>query len=632
MADAVEPRGDLPTLGTLSYDGVPFGHTQTTGIRISPTQNEAGTGVKFTRYVFSFETHLAGGPTGEPVTSLRQLLSRQGKAFVYTGRGLGEFKVNSTGGGPRDVEYGPKVREVGFRQLGGGNGCVLSWSLETSIPECSDAKSEFAIMELETQISYDVDYAGFATRSVQGHIVIPNRVVGKHINDNIDDYRELVIPPPLPGFARTFAPTVIHSARNRLDFGYSDVELLEVPPEFVTDFDFDESVSSTTAGLAFWSANITAQYEFARNTPENFVPWKHFFELCGHRSRAIAKSIGKKNAGSILPVHFSMRRPRGAKRRQMTFSLSFTFAGSLGQVLGSGFTWQPVPGEGGAKPLQQWAKWTKSLAQSAHHPRGYAKLRFDIGSDPHVSLCDPGFQRVPSILTEMRGSPFGAGGGIGPNDADIKKAIDLIGTKPTKETSWLYYECDVHVEFDSGTVLTRTLPTQRLTAVDSVLGAASGLAGQAVDVASNAGKGFLNAFVPFPVRVAGNAIGGAFGSPPPPPQPGNGGRLDNDSTPPGDNGTQRRTKGACYVYLRGRAARAGFQVPIPALKEAAGQVPVESCRTDRGEGFTQVERFGAGSTVVYIAKWNIRYFLPRAPEPGEVVRVPPNPMLLPNPT
>lgn len=92
--------------------------------------------MKFTRYVFSFETHLGGGRTGEPVTSLRQLLSRQGKAFVYSGRGLGEFRVNSTGGG-RGTWYGPKVREVGFRTLGGGNGCMLTWSLETSIPSAT---------------------------------------------------------------------------------------------------------------------------------------------------------------------------------------------------------------------------------------------------------------------------------------------------------------------------------------------------------------------------------------------------------------------------------------------------------------------------------------------------------------
>lgn len=39
MADAVEPRGDMPTLGTLSYDGVKFTNgTQTTGIRIAPSR------------------------------------------------------------------------------------------------------------------------------------------------------------------------------------------------------------------------------------------------------------------------------------------------------------------------------------------------------------------------------------------------------------------------------------------------------------------------------------------------------------------------------------------------------------------------------------------------------------------
>ncbi len=626
MANAVEPRSDMPTLGTLSYDGHDFENgTKTVGIKITPEPNASGTAVKYTRYVFTFETMLGGGPTGEPVTELRRLLSRQGRPFTYNDRGLGRFFVNAAGSSSvKDVFHGPKVREVDFRVLGGANACVLTWSLETCIPDCEDAKSEMALIELETVVTYTVDFAGYTTRTVTGHLTIPNRVVNRHFVDNPDDYLESVIPPPLYGFQRTFAPRTISADRTRLDFGYTDTEVLEPPPDFVADWDFDEAVSSSTAGFAVWSANINATYEFTRDMPSNVVPWRHFFLLCDSRVKTIAGQIGTK-AKSIVPVHFSMRRPKGAKRRIVTFSFACTFSASLGDVLSSGLTWQPVPGT-------DWRKWALSLRNSAFNPRGYAQLRFDVGDEEVVTLCTPQSTKkavAGSLDGELRGSPFQLGG-RGPTNDDIRRAIDAIGSKPQIGTSWLYYENEVFVEMESGNSLVRTLPTKELTAADELLGKAVGIAGPAVDAASNAGKLILQTVVA-PVRAAlgGGLLGGVFQSPAAGAVAGGANQLRSKV---GEDGTQRRAKGSCYVYLRGRAARAGYQIPVPVLGEAAGQVPVEANRLDRGEGFAQVERFGAGSTTVFIATWNIRYFLPRTPARDEVIKVPQNPMLLPDPT
>jgi hypothetical protein len=103
MADATEPRPDLPPLGVLEYDGYRFTHTKTLGVSIVPRENSSGTGVNYNRFAFKFETHLAGGPTGEPVTELRRLLTKPGKAFRYEDRGLGTFSVNVAGSGAKDV-------------------------------------------------------------------------------------------------------------------------------------------------------------------------------------------------------------------------------------------------------------------------------------------------------------------------------------------------------------------------------------------------------------------------------------------------------------------------------------------------------------------------------------------------
>mgnify|MGYP002780403990 CR=1 FL=1 len=610
MSDAAEPRPDLATLGTLEYDGASFGNgTRTLSVTINPVRNAADNAVSYLKYVFSFETRLGGGPTDEPVTQFRQRLMKPGKAFKFEDRGLGSsFSINVSGGS-KDVMYGPRPSEVSFRPLGGGNGCVITWRVEVHKVDCSDGADELAIMDHGTTVSDEISESGHVTRKVTGYVRVPNRLIGDgtRLNDSPDYYRDQVIPPLVPETRRTFGPFTVNPARTQLDYSYTDSPTgRNIPPPGVVKITADQVVTSSVAGLSVWQGTIQAEYLMAANVTDVRVAVEHFFlKLVQSRVDALAKSLGG-TSRSITPAGLTLREPDifGPDLRA-GFTFTFMFNRNLKNTLGTNGLWTPIPGS-------DWRKWATSLASSAFNPRGASGAVIDIGDDRVVTLCKPSSGRIggtTGFVNELRNLPLGG-------FMSVQKLVDAAAPPPELETSWLYYQNEVVYEADTGSIISRVLPKSVLTAATDVLGKVEDAIGEAYDAIKSPGKYVLGAVGQDP--AGGSAIGGVFN-----PGPGGNNRLDNVQS--GD--ASRRVRPAEYVFLVGKAARAGHPVPRPTLSNIGGVEPVPADRLDRGEGFGQQVIFGAGSTPIYAARWRLRYYLPAGRKEG--VAVPSNPIFDP---
>ena len=324
-------------------------------------------------------------------------------------------------------------------------------------------------------------------------------------------------------------------------------------------------------------------------------------------------------AAAVIPWGFSFSEPEIYGRNKVQISCQFKIVGATKElILGSAGLWRPVPDS-------NWARWITSVPFH-QHPRGYAQLVLDPGSDVIHDLCRPAALFPPPEggdaslsngigTTDLRsGRPkkdpdppsvlktlTGAAGGVAKGVGAAGKPLELfriydengiqVGTRKRVRTgkltpvpnspllalfppvspsaSYLDYTCAARVENDSGVVTGVTLPTSPLTPAS--LTATTG------SLASSAGSMFA----------------------------------------------QQRTVPQTFVVISGYAVRAGYPVPRPELVSVNGATPVACNRLDAGEGFEQmmVSRL---DQPIYYAKWTLRYAVP-GPLPGGGPPVPPNP-------
>ena len=617
----------LSPQGLVSYNGFTFPvETETLGVRITPVPDATGRTVKYTTFGITLRTILVGTTTDSNVLAARRLLTKFGAAFRYEDKGLGGLTINV--GTAKDVVWGPKPQELSFKPIAGKNACELVWRVDVAIPDCADAQFDGQPMELAYTVTFAVDYAGYTTRTITGHVQVPVHRMGKdgvYLTDSVDRYRETIVFPLLYGpWKRTFGPWVISPDRTRLDFSVIDTEQgVNAPPPWVVDIKASHSVSTMNRGFGMWVTTISAEYELAKDAPDSLWPLKHFLTVLvkQRKDAAVPPGTGQLSpplptiglgavAGGaalsplpppppipfpvdpggkpeempkdVIPISFAMNEPEIYGRRKASFSISFSHSCGLKQILRYNGLWRPVGGD--------WSVWSASLAGSAFHPRGYARLEFRADEDQITSLC-----RAPSTSLVGTRQPQrfpGDGRGIG----------ELIGSAfpaPTKDLSWIHYEQEIYIETDSGAVPIRLLPDAALTGKDDVFGSSPDVAGR---LTPDAMAGIEAAASPY--------IPGASQS-----------RLENNIT----EQATRRVKPQVVLYLRGKAVRANFQIPAPRLTNIEGIRPIPANRADRGEGFTQKAAFAGPAYPIWRASWNLRYFLPELPK--NPIPLPPNPLL-----
>lgn len=619
----------LPTVGQLVYNGFAFGpYTETTSMKVSPKRDSSGRTVLYNVYRFTFRTFLknVSNSRNDPlVIAARRALTKSGADFTYTGRGFGDIRVNQ--GAVRDVAWGPWPQELAFKPVGADQTCTLEWSLEVAVPDCADAAYSGRVMEFAYSVTFDRDAAGYSTRSIAGHLTIPQTRIAPGRNDlaeSADDYRELVDAPVPVGYRRKWGSFRLDESKTRLDFTFSDEEMHEnIPPPGVIEAHARHRLGSTKPGLLFWTGTLSAEYTLEKKA-DPAVCLRAFFTLLNARITFLGANLkfadqkgDAKPGQSIIPVACDFEEPEIYGPRKVNISLSYSFGGPLGAALGLAGLWRPVPGS-------DWGKWSASLEGGFHHVRAGARLTFAAGDDRLVDLCGP----APVALVATTDLPQ-AQLPYGPNDAQrerqlIGKALftQMVQTAfppPQRETSWVSYECEVFVEMESGTIPLRLLPAGPLTETTDLVSGRADFAGPAGndalsgELATEEWVGTVTASASDFKATPGTLSGG--------------GVLDAEIAPgqnPPSARVQRRTRPLVYVYLRGRAVRAGYEVPVPRLTDIDGQEPVPANRLDCGEGYTSSVVFAAGGVPLYKARWNLRYLLPAVPNR---LPVPPNPLL-----
>lgn len=632
---------NAPADFVCSYNGFTFSsdYTDTKRITIRPVQDKTGRTVMYNEYTIALTTWITSTSTTDPaVLTAKRQLTKFGGAFKYTGRGVGDLSINAggTSASPRDVEFGPKPTVLGIEFHGRKNACKLDWEVTFKLPECSDAKFAFALMEMNYAVEFHVHPNGRTDRVVRGELRIPNNRAApgsRKLLDNPDTYREKIITPIPKLFRREYQPFVINEAKTTLTFGWTDFEISqEVLPEGIVKAEFSQTTNSEgNSGFAKFITSFQGRYTLAQGFDVSYAK-QAFHDALKARigTPVLTKDRQAQADTTFVPMGFGFSQPDAyADENIAIFTTTVLMLNKtrLRDVFEKSGAWYPITDP--KKKEENWDKWEKSLRDNALSPRGTAKLKFTTNEDRIIDLCGS----EPSQPAEKK------------KDAEEQT---LRGSFVGEFEGWLKYNNAIRVESDSGNAELRQLPQDDLgeTTLTASPGASGGtLVGgpgfefelRASPGASSAPMGNLGPAYPVPGPPGMNAPPSRTPSailpylPAGSPQDDDGFFVLTGSEPPlvADDPTpvQKRTRAACYVYMTGEAVRIGQPIPCPTLLKVEDIEPTEANRLDKGEGFVtaQTGTVGmSGDVPVYVAKWNLRYFLPETP--NKPIAPPPNPL------
>lgn len=461
-----------PALDTIAYNGYSFNErTQTEQISSKPIPDATGRTVKYVVHSITLRTIITKASddknldfTMEPI---RQKLLAYGKPFTYKNMGFGAINLNVTNAAT-DVAWGPKPQELSYKPLGTA-AAELVWKVDIAIPECSSAVYQKALMEFSCKLSFDIDQAGFTKRTYSGYYSIPmtRKLDGsRSLSDSADNYWENVIPALPDGFRREVTHRELDETKARMDFIVIDSELpVNQLPEGIISCKADHTIESTDRGFFSWVGNITANYELARDYPQEKV-YRHFLGLVLQRTNeALARMVplsdqilkqwnitDKVSNGFLLPVRFSMGEPDIYGRPRATFTYQYLLYQPLRNILASSAIWLPVD--------NSWKTWKTSLGQTALHPRGNAKLKFDPNDEIIMDLCLNRKDVAIKMDSKLTGDPR------------LKAIADICGPCPSPQDSWIHYDIQFHRESSDATMVHKpmpiTTPTDEMTLADIV--------------------------------------------------------------------------------------------------------------------------------------------------------------------
>jgi hypothetical protein len=552
---------DLAPIGLLAYNGWQFSQfARVLSFSQKPNPDATGRTIKSVQYELVVKDLITGDTTDDRVAAARSTLLKWGGRLLFRDRGMGNVDVNT--GSRYDLEWGPKTEEVSFRYLGAAQACEIVWRCSWCVTDCDGAASAFRLMEFAYSLSWDRNALGYTTRTYTGHVQVPATRYGgpndRRLLDSADNYLELITPPFLSGFRRIPGTAKISDDKMRLDFTIQDVEFeTNIPPEGVVEAEADFNVTSSQVGLSQWVATLRAKYTIADGYDRG-IAVDYFTQLIMEKINYQRDILGK----PIQPLFlsWSMGEPEVYGPPTSTFSVSWSYAADLQEMMASSGLWRPLANN-------DWTKWAASMGDTLG-PRARAGLVFDVGEDRIVDLCDP----VPAI-------PSGKGRRYIP--IKLKERI-LRSFCPTPEFSWYSYDCWIEVESDSGIVAIRKLPkTPPKPSPSPDASLAPGVVGQL--------DGFLGNVGQIPLAPVGNTLGSSN-------------KLESTF--------QRRTGEMVYLYLCGSAMRICYPVPRPRLEKTDDYEPVEDNRLDKGEGFV-CAAVAALPHTAYYAKWRLRYLVPK---------------------
>lgn len=544
--------GALP----VSYNGYSFSdRMETLGISAKPHYDQSGRTVSHIVYSVTLRDIITGSLStcDTELLNIRRRLLKPGQAFAYGSTGFGGLSINVTNAS-KDVMWGPKPQELSYKSLGVKSAEIV-WKVDVAIPECSSAVYAGAFMEFNYRLAFDIDKAGYTTRTYRGYYVVAmtRQLNGSRaLNDSADAYWENVIPAIPQGFQRTVQSRELDESKSRMEFIVIDTEMgYNILPVGVVNCNASHNLESAARGLASWVGVISAEYECARDFPAERC-FEHFTALVKQRtdysnrkSIAFKDGDGQQTKGFILPTKFSFREPSIYGRPLASFSLQYMFAQPVTNIIQSAGVWLPTA-------ANDWNTWKASLGNSALHPRGNAKLNFKPTDDLIIDLClsrSSVLIGTPSQLVSTRQN---------------KLLRSVAGPCPSLADSWIAYNISFEAESTDHVLVHKPLPTVS--------------AGQAQFAAMFPNSGIAQ-------------------------------QLASMAKVPSDI-VQRRTTNQDVIYVVGWALRACYDIPAPALKSIQGRPAIVANR--QGKEYFKTGILGDyGHTLIW-AKWRQRYILPTA--------------------
>jgi hypothetical protein len=535
----------LPVVGQLSYGSVTFNCTAKTKVTGRPVYDAARRMVKYVQFRIHVEGYLqSDSGTDATMNVWRQQLTTPGLGLYYHNKGFGDFFVNVNS--VKDVLWGPMPSLLEFTPLGGNLAAFVVWECEVHVPQCGTAAYSFALCEFNYEVDYDIDEHGLSTVTTSGHIEIANNRYGRAVLDSPDNYLEKIIPDVALGFKRIQRTRRLANNRSRMDFRFVDREIPFPLPAGVTAIDVRHRVRSNLGdGFANWANTISGTVHVAPGMPKSHAMLK-FWSILRGRIAATQRTLGGMSNVLLTDVDID----EDVFGLGTSFSVSYIIICSLEQILAASGLWEPTNDSFGA--------WKASLANSAFHPRGYAKLKFNPASDVLLDLC----------LTPSAAQPGAASPGNPPSQ--ILQPGPCSGLPLRPEVSWIKYENAIYYEEQGRKVFWTSL---------------------------RGAEGVIENPPP-PGSVAnGNAQDMARGTV---------GPQNETSVPTGVAAYRAQRVGQPYykLHLIGKATRYGYPIPIPRL--------ISKTYILESLGVPRITHKVIGSNCgvpIYSAKWHVEYIL-----------------------
>lgn len=316
----------LPDVGLLSYNGCVFSPLFETRVSGLAVKDNATRTVKYMEYTITVDGYVTL-PTGQPsisptMVTLRQLLTTQGGALVYQGRGM-DLNVNTTifAAGvalpsARDVAWGPVPELLEFQPLGGGLSAKVRWQVKTRLPEMATqgrgltaakgrtlsttpgggligaGRGGLAALPLlqfnyETVVTYNED--GYSTLSVNGTLEIAqtrSAVGDKTVPRTADDMRGVIEARVMPGIDLTRFHVVkrefkVSRDKRTLEWSIQANEkpYMDLPIGcMMARGTFSFRPARAGMGLATWLCTLRATYTVRHDAPRRLA-WDMFLAL-----------------------------------------------------------------------------------------------------------------------------------------------------------------------------------------------------------------------------------------------------------------------------------------------------------------------------------------------------------------
>lgn len=602
------------------------GSVNTTGFTIDPEKTDDGRATANNVWSITVEFVIYNATDTSPAvrTAIAQL-THQGQAFRYTRRGVGVPEINTA---TMDVAWGPTTRINGITIIGAELAVRFSVTFKFAIPACLGLWGSDAFI-LSYSITHEDELVrGFQKRSARGTLRIANNrrnPEGIEVRRDINDFRDQLTPKYPETHRFEWQRWTVSPDGSKLEFGWTLEEMPRPLPAGVHSAKLSDSVSSSMPGLAKWTGRIDGTYEMYKGYTGELA-LMYFTQDVIERITERAKNItaigtteaGKPKYGAFVPLGLSATNPDVYGMPVGTFSFEYSFAVPVEHLWKAVNLWQ----KSGTYSFKAW----QTGAKNAHATQGVMRIYENVIYDPCYGKGEP--IQTAQQLRELKITPT---------------AFETV-PKPSPESSWIFYECSIVVENDSGTYTLKTQPTTEPDGAKETTGSQGiGNTGPAEKPAAEFPKpgssdqlGGNAAAYPRLMELARKAelkkaLGEAAGTigataanaaagGPAPEEAGSRETLPKEpAAPPAGSGVTSaalktngvsvgRARPSTVVYLVGRAIRAGYEIPPPTLLELDGLKAEPASRPDRGEGFVTGGAHQV-NCVVYEAAWRLRYIL-----------------------